>query len=60
MAPGLPMSERVDNRDKVRTFRIPESEWQAALEVAKSRDEALSQVMRDALRRYVTRHAPKM
>jgi hypothetical protein len=54
------MSERVDNRDKVRTFRIPESEWQAALEVAKSRDEALSQVMRDALRRYVTRHAPKM
>lgn len=53
------MPERVDNRDKVRTFRIPADEWQAALVVAKSRDEKLSQVIRDALRRYVMRHSPK-
>lgn len=53
------MPERVDNRDKVRTFRIPEAEWQAARAVAKSRGESLSQVIRDALKRYVMRHAPK-
>ena len=43
----------------LRSFRIPDDEWQAALDVARSRDEALSQVIRVALRRYVMRHAPK-
>ncbi len=46
-------------RDPIRTFRIPDAEWQAALEVAKSRDESLSAVIRRALRAYVMRHAPK-
>lgn len=53
------MPERIDKRDKPRAFRIPDDEWQAALTVAKSRGESLSQVIRDALKRYVTRHAPK-
>lgn len=55
----MPEREQVDNRDPVRTFRIPRSEWDAALAVAKSRGETLSQVIRDALRRYVMRHAPR-
>lgn len=44
---------------KHRTFRIPVSEWAEAQAVARDRGESLSQVIRDALRRYVTRHAPK-
>lgn len=51
-----PMS---DNRDKVRTFRVPADEWRAAREVADSRGESLSQVIREALRKYVMRHQPK-
>lgn len=48
-----------DRGEKVRTFRMPESEYLAALTVAKSRGESLSQVIRDALRRYVMRHQPR-
>lgn len=45
--------------DKPRSFRIPTDEWNAALEVARSRGETLTDVIRDALRKYVMRHAPK-
>lgn len=48
-----------DNRDKVRTFRIPTQEWTAARDVANARGESLSQVIREALRKYVMRHTPK-
>jgi len=48
----------VRNPFPLRSFRIPDDEWRAALDVARSRDEALSQVIRAALRRYVTRHDP--
>ena len=53
------MPEKIDNRDKVRTFRIPADEWAAARATADARGESLSHVIREALRRYVTRHAPK-
>ena len=49
MAPG----------EKVRGVRIPESLWRDAQAVATARGENLSTVIREALRRYVTRHAPK-
>lgn len=44
---------------KHHTFRIRESEWVAAKQVAAARGETLTDVIRDALRKYVTRHAPK-
>lgn len=57
MVPGLSVDKA--RGEKVRTFRMPEGEYRAAKEVADERGEALSQVIRDALRRYITRHAPK-
>lgn len=48
-----------DRGHPVRTFRIPPDEWQAARKVALARGESLSTVIREALRRYVTRHQPK-
>lgn len=53
------MPEPIDNRDKVRTVRVPEPLWREAQAVADARDEPLSQVIREALRRYVMRHSPK-
>jgi len=51
---GSPLS-----RENMRAFRIPDDEWQEALAVARSRDEKLSAVIREALRKYVMRHTPK-
>lgn len=42
-----------------RTIRVPDEEWRAAQEVARQRGETLSQVIRDALARYVKRRSPK-
>lgn len=53
------MPDRTDNREPVRTFRVPDAEWRAAQGVAKARGESLSHVIREALRKYVMRHAPK-
>ncbi len=43
-------------RIPLRTVRVPDDLWQRALAVARARDEALSQVIRSALERYVRRH----
>lgn len=53
------MPEPKVGRDFIRTFRIPRDEWEAAQEVARERQESLSKVIRDALRRYVARHTSK-
>lgn len=53
------MPERIDNRDKVRTVRVPDAEWRAAREASQAQGESLSEVIRQALREYVMRHAPK-
>lgn len=37
----------------MRSFRVPESLWRDAVEVADARDEAISDVIRRALERYV-------
>lgn len=39
-----------------RSIRIPDDLWEDAKAVTKSRDESISQVVRDALERYVKRH----
>lgn len=49
----------MSERGALRTFRIGLAEWEAAKSVADARGESLSAVIRDALKRYVTRHAPK-
>jgi len=43
----------------LRSFRIPQDEWVAALAVARSRGESLSGVLRVALREYVARGVSK-
>lgn len=40
----------------LRNVRVPDDLWRRALAVARLRDEPLSQVIREALRRYVQRH----
>ena len=37
----------------VRTIRVPDDLWEAAQAKAKARGDSVSQVVRDALRRYV-------
>jgi predicted transcriptional regulator len=37
-------------------MRVSDDLWRRALDVAKARDESLSQVLRAALERYVRRH----
>ena len=51
-------TERVPNQPKTpqRAVRVPDDLWRAARAVAKSRGEALSDVIRDALREYVKRY----
>ena len=41
--------------DPIRTVRVPDDLWIAAQEAAKSRGESVSNVLRDALARYVKR-----
>ena len=41
-----------------RNVRIPDDLWNAAKQTAEARGEDVSTVVREALRRYVTRHAP--
>lgn len=43
-------------RVPIRAIRIPTEDWEAAKAVAADRGESLSQVVRDALDRYVKRH----
>jgi hypothetical protein len=42
--------------DRLRSFRVPDGVWLQAVEIAKQRGESLSEVLRDALRRYVRRN----
>jgi len=42
--------------DRLRSFRVSDGVWLAAVEIAKRRDDSLSEVLRDALRRYIRRH----
>jgi predicted transcriptional regulator len=42
-----------------RTIRVPDDLWQHAQAIAKARGETLSDIIRDALRRYVKRHEEK-
>jgi predicted transcriptional regulator len=39
-----------------RTVRIPDDLWDAAARIAAARDESLSDILRQALERYVKRH----
>ena len=41
-----------------RAIRIPDDEWQAAQEAARTNGETVSEVVRRALRRYVKRNTP--
>jgi len=41
--------------DPLRAFRVPDDLWLTAVAVAKERGESLSEVLREALRRYVRR-----
>lgn len=43
-------------RVPLRAIRVPDESWDAAKVVAKQRGESVSQVVRDALDRYVKRH----
>lgn len=51
-------AEMADKYERVpiRAIRIPTEDWEAAKAVAADRGESLSQVVRDALDRYVKRH----
>jgi len=42
--------------DRLRSFRVSDGVWLQAVEIAKQRGESLSEVLRDALRRYVRRN----
>jgi predicted transcriptional regulator len=42
-----------------RVVRVPDDLWHAAQAIAKARGETLSDIIRDALRRYVKRHEEK-
>lgn len=46
-------------RTPLRTFRPPPELWQDAKAIAASRGETLTDVLTEALRRYVRRHTPK-
>ena len=48
----------VDNRDPVRTVRVPEELWRAAQARAAERGESVSAVLLRALKRYVTKPPP--
>jgi predicted transcriptional regulator len=41
----------------VRHIRIPDSEWEALQAAAKATDRTSTDVIREAIRKYVTRHA---
>lgn len=43
----------------IRSVRVPDEEWQAAQEAARARGESMTDVVRRALREYVTPHAPQ-
>lgn len=43
-------------RVPLRAVRVPDETWKPAQDVAKARGESVSQVVRDALERYVKRH----
>lgn len=47
------MGRPATGETKPRAIRIPEDLWQSALQVAKARDEALSEVVRECLTAYV-------
>lgn len=44
---------------RLRNVRVPDEEWDAAMEIARRRGETLSDVIRQALTRYVARHREK-
>ena len=48
MAPRKPMS--------MRAVRVPDALWEEAQEAAAANDEAVSDVIRDALTKYVAKH----
>jgi hypothetical protein len=43
--------------DRLRSFRVSDGVWLQAVEIAKQRGESLSEVLRDALRRYIRRNS---
>lgn len=51
-------TRRVPNQPKTpqRAIRVPDDLWQAAKAIARSRNETLSDIVRDALVAYVKRH----
>jgi len=52
----VPSPQAQDGRDKLRVFRCPDDIWADALATAAARNEAVSEVIRKALRGYVKRH----
>lgn len=56
----MPSADGYERAERTRSFRIPDDEWAEALAVARSRGETLTSVIRDALKRYVMRHRPKL
>jgi len=48
------MSRHGKHRDPRRTFSYPEDEWQAVQKIAAERGESVTEVIRRALRDYVT------
>lgn len=43
----------------LRTVGVPDDLWNEAQEIARQRNERVSDVIRDCLRRYVRRHRPE-
>lgn len=50
----MPNKPRPENRHRM--VRVEDELWEAAKEAARANDTTVSQVIRDALKRYVDRH----